>query len=140
MTGDARLIGSLARLGIFRDLSAAELEALVKGRDMLTFREGEVIIRRGQDNASLYFILEGEAVAVIEDTERSLLPRGSFFGEVSALLDEPTTADIVSRSELQCMVIPADILESFLVANPRVMFRMLQAEARRLRSADAERT
>jgi CRP-like cAMP-binding protein len=140
MTGDAKLIGNLARLGIFRDLSASELEGLAEGKDMLIFREGEVIIRRGQENASLYFILEGEAGVVIEDAERTLLSRGSFFGEVSALLGEPTTADIISRAELHCMVIPADVLESFLVANPRIMFRMLQVEARRLRSADAQRT
>jgi cGMP-dependent protein kinase len=140
MTGNAQLIGSLARLGIFRDLSAAELETLAEGRELRTFREGEMIIRRGQENASLYIVLEGEAVAVIDDVERTLLSRGSFFGEVSALLGEPTSADILSRSELQCMVIPAEALETFLVTNPRVMFRMLQVEARRLRSADMDRT
>jgi CRP-like cAMP-binding protein len=140
MRPDAKLIGSLARIGIFRDLSAVELEALAEGRDMVTFREGEMIIRQGQENASLYIVLEGEAVAVIDDAERTLLSRGSFFGEISALLAEPATAEVISRSELQCLVVPADALETFLVARPRVMFRMLQVEARRLRSADAERT
>jgi cAMP-dependent protein kinase regulator len=140
MTGDAKLIGSLARLGIFRDLSAPELETLVDGRDIRTFREGEIILHRGQENASLYFVLEGEAVAVIDDVQRNVLSRGSFFGEVSALLAEPASADIIGRSALQCLVIAADAVERFLVANPRIMFRMLQVEARRLRTADAQRT
>ena len=77
---------------------------------------------------------------VIGDEEVALLSRGTFFGEVSALLDEPVSADIVTRAPLRCLVVPADELESFLIANPRVMFKMLQTEARRLRNAQQVRT
>jgi len=140
MSSDTDPIASLARLGILRDLDPSELQALVAGCDILSFREGTVVIQRGQENASLYFVIDGEASVVIEDAERTVLSTGSFFGEVSALLGEPATADIISRSQLRCLVVPAERVEAFLVANPRVMFRMLQVEARRLRTADEVRT
>jgi hypothetical protein len=35
---------------------------------------------------------------------------------------------------LRCLVIPGPEFEPFLIENPRVLYRMLQAEARRLRT------
>ena len=135
------LVDSLGRLGIFRDLSTEELRAVASSLETVTFREGERIMRKGQENASLYVIVDGEAGVSIDDEDRGLLVRGSFFGEISALLGEPATADIVTRSPLRCLVVPAENLEQFLVANPRIMFRVLQVEARRLqRSDDVVRT
>jgi CRP/FNR family cyclic AMP-dependent transcriptional regulator len=140
MSGEPDPIASLGRLGMLRDLAPSELQALVAGCEILSFREGTFVIQRGQENTSLYIVVDGEASVMIEDAERAVLSRGSFFGEVSALLGEPTTADIIARSALRCLVVPAERVEAFLVANPRVMFRMLQVEARRLRTADEVRT
>ena len=126
----------LARLGIFRDFSTSELVDVVNNLHVVTFLEGERIIHAGQENASFYIIVEGEAGVYIDDVERDLLGRGSFFGEISALLGDPATADILTRTELLCLEVPASALEGFLTANPRLTFRMLQVEARRLQFAD----
>jgi CRP-like cAMP-binding protein len=133
---DTDLVHSLAGLGIFRDFSTAEISAVAESLDTVTFREGQRIIRRGQDNTTFYLIVEGEAAVFIDDDQRGLLTRGSFFGEVSALLSEPATADIVTRSPLRCLAVSAGELERFFVSNPRIMFRVLQVEARRLQGAD----
>jgi len=133
---DTDLVHSLAGLGIFRDFSTAEISAVAESLDTVTFREGQRIIRRGQDNTTFYLIVEGEAAVFIDDDQRGLLSRGSFFGEVSALLSEPATADVVTRSPLRCLAVPALELEAFFVSNPRIMFRVLQVEARRLQGAD----
>jgi CRP-like cAMP-binding protein len=133
---DTELVHSLARLGIFRDFSTAELSSVAETLDVATFREGELVIRKGQENNSFYIIVEGEAAVSIDDEQRGILVRGSFFGEVSALLGEPATADILTRSPLRCLVVAAHDLEHFLVSNPRIMFRVLQIEARRLQGAN----
>jgi CRP-like cAMP-binding protein len=133
---DTELVNSLARLGIFRDFSTAELSSVAQRLDIVTFRAGELIIRTGQENNSFYIIVEGEAAVSIDDEQRGILVRGSFFGEVSALLGEPATADILTRSPMRCLVVAANDLEQFLVANPRLMFRVLQIEARRLQGAN----
>ena len=46
-----------------------------------------------------------------------------------------TSADLLARSALDCVVIPKAELEGFLLANPRVTLNMLRIEARRVRSA-----
>jgi CRP/FNR family cyclic AMP-dependent transcriptional regulator len=137
MVGD--LVGRLGRLGILADLTEPELRDLAAELDEASFPEGHWVLRRGKPGAGLFIIVDGEVGVIVDDEERATLATGSFFGEVSVLLDEPATADIVVRRSLRCLVIPAERAEAFLLAHPRVMFRMFQTEARRLRNVDPER-
>ena len=125
----------LGRLALFADLPIAELEAIAARYEKVSFGEGEWIIRQGDDLSALYMILEGEVTTVIDDEDRRVLPKGSFFGEVSVLLQEPTSASIVTRTPVTCLVVPGPDVEAFLVSHPQVMYRILKAEARRLRTA-----
>jgi CRP-like cAMP-binding protein len=137
MNGDA--VSRLGRLGIFADLTDAELSDLAAEVDEQSFSEGDWVLRRGEPGGGLFIVVDGEVGVMIDDEERAILTTGSFFGEVSALLAEPVTADIIVRKPLRCLVVPPERAESFLVAHPRVMFRMFQTEARRLRTVDPER-
>ena len=129
----------LGRLGIFADLTEAQLRDVAAELDERWFPEGGWVLRQGETGTGLFIVVDGEVGVVIDDDERATLATGSFFGEVSALLGEPVTADIVVRKPLRCLVIPPQRAEEFLLAYPRVMYRMFQIEARRLRSVDPER-
>jgi CRP/FNR family cyclic AMP-dependent transcriptional regulator len=137
MVGDTA--ARLGRLGIFADLTEAELRDVAVELDEQSFPEGRWVLRQGETGTGLFIIVDGEVGVVIDDDERATLTTGSFFGEVSVLLGEPVTADIVVRKPLSCLVIPPGRAEEFLIAYPRVMYRMLQIEARRLRTVDPER-
>ena len=137
MVGDTA--ARLGRLGIFADLTEAELRDVAAELDEQSFAEGRWVLRQGETGTGLFIIVDGEVGVVIDDDERATLTTGSFFGEVSVLLGEPVTADIVVRKPLRCLVIPPRRAEEFLIAYPRVMYRMLQIEARRLRTVDPER-
>jgi CRP-like cAMP-binding protein len=63
------------------------------------------------------------------------LGRGEFFGEISVLTGDVPSADVIAETELRCLVVPASELEPLLLAHPRLMLRMLQGEARRVRDA-----
>jgi CRP-like cAMP-binding protein len=80
-------------------------------------------------------ILDGAAVVLLNGDEIARLGRGDFFGEISILTEGPPTSDIVAEGVLHCLVIPRPEVERFLLARPRVMLRMLRAEANRLRHA-----
>ena len=131
--------GRLGRLGVFADLTEGELRDIAAELAEQSFPEGHWVVRRGQPGAGLFVVIDGEVGVVIDDEERATLSVGSFFGEISVLLGEPTTADVIVRKRLRCLVVPPERVEAFLVAHPRVMFRMFQAEARRLATADPER-
>jgi CRP-like cAMP-binding protein len=140
MTADTGLIESVWRLALFADLERAQLETLLPTLQEASFAEGDWVVRRGDTEVGLYVIVEGEVGVVLESEELAVLKKASFFGEISALLGEPAVADIVARSTLRCLYVPSEQVESFLLAHPLVMFRMLQTEARRLRTTDEHRT
>jgi CRP-like cAMP-binding protein len=135
MASREEIVEAIAGFTLFADLGRPQLLGIVHVFDEVAFREGERIIRQGITGSAFFIILEGEAAIVIDAEERARLGRGEFFGEVSILLGEPPIADVVALRPLRCLVLPGEAVEGFLVANPRVMFRILQAMARRLRSA-----
>jgi len=137
---DLALLESVSRLGLFADLPRDEIEELVSRMREVSFDEGEWVVRRGQTDVGLHVIVDGEAGVVLNDEELAVLPQGSFFGEISALLGEPTVADVVARAPLRCLFVPAEGVEAFLLTSPLLMLRMLQTEARRLRTTDEIRT
>jgi len=136
MAGDLALLASVSRLALFADLEQKQLDSLLATLEETSYNEGEWVLRRGQTDVGLYVIVDGEAGVSLEDEELAVLSKGSFFGEISVLLDEPTVADVMARTPLRCLYVPADEVEGFLLQNPRVMFRMLQTEARRLQATD----
>lgn len=129
------LTDELAGLTLFADLGRPQLEAVAHTLEEEWFEEGRRVLRQGFSGASLFIILNGEASVVIDGRERGRLGRGEFFGELSLLLGEPPTADVIVTRPLHCLVLAGGDLEQFLTTYPQVMFRMLQYVARRLRSS-----
>lgn len=136
MAGREELIDAIAGFGLFADLTSPQLESIVHTFEERMFEEGERILRQGLSGSAFHIIVDGEAQVVVDGTERARLGRGDFFGEVSILLGEPPSGDIVAIRPLRCLVLAGNQIEAFLVAHPRVMYRMLQAQARRLRTAN----
>jgi CRP/FNR family transcriptional regulator, cyclic AMP receptor protein len=133
--GSAEFLDDLGRLALFVDLPKSELDGIAQGCGEVSFAEGEWIVRQGEPQSAVYVIVEGEVGVIIDDEERRVLSRGSFFGEVSVLLDEPASASILTRTPLRCLVVPGDEFEAFLVSHPQIAYRILKAEARRLKTA-----
>ena len=130
----------LADFTLFGDLQTPQLQGIAGALEEVFYPKGELVLRQGMTGSGFYVILEGTADVRIDGEHRVTPHRGDFFGEVSILLGEPPTADIVASSELRCVVLPGSGVESFLTSHPRVMYRMLQASARRLRNANRWRS
>src|SRR6266567_2950983 len=128
------VVDILAGFALFADLSTPELENLVQTFDESWFNEGERVIRQGMSGSAFYVILDGTATIRVDGVDRETLRPGDFFGEISCLLGEAPVADIVAQKQLRCLVLPGESLERFLVGHPRVLFRLLQGEARKVRT------
>ena len=127
-------VALLEGMALFTGLRPAELEGIAHTFDEEWYPEGQRILRQGFRGNNFYVIVEGEAAVRVDGDALATLGKGDFFGEVSVLLGEPPTADVVALRPLRCLVLPGPDVEGFLVDHPRVMFRMLQASARRLRA------
>lgn len=128
------ILERISSFALFADLSPAELRAVAFEMEEAYYAVGERVLRRGLRGSGFHLLVEGTASVRDGDRTLSRLVPGDFFGEISVLLDRPPVADIVAESELRCLILPAARLEPILIAHPRLAFRMLQAEARKLRN------
>ncbi len=136
MAGNEQFVDTLAGFALFADLERPALERVVHTAEEAVFPAGTRVIREGIRGSGLHIILEGEAAVIVDGTERARFGPGDFFGEISVLLGVLPVADIVATRDLRALVLAAPDTEVFLVGNPRIAYRMLQAMARRLRAAN----
>lgn len=140
MATQDEIVDTIAGFAMFADLTTPQLQGVAHRFEEAFFPAGERVLRQGLTGSGYFIILDGEAAVVVDGVERARLQRGDFFGEISILLGESPIADVVAVGPLRCLVIGGPQVEAFLVEHPRVMFRMLQALARRLRNASRWRS
>jgi CRP-like cAMP-binding protein len=128
------VVETLSGLTLFADLNRTQLEALTHDFAEESVGAGDRIIRQGFTGTDFCIIIDGKAEVRIDGDTVATLGRGDYFGEISVLLGEPPTADVVALTPLRYLALPGPELGAFLMNNPRVMYRILQAEARTLRN------
>ena len=128
------LADTIAGFALFADLSTPQREHVVDVFGEQWFADGEKVLRQGLSGSGLFVILDGSAAIRIDGVDRATLRAGDYFGEISCLLGEAPTADIVAIGPLRCLVLAVSQVESFLKGNPTVMYRLLQGEARKVRT------
>lgn len=134
MSTTTSIVDALSSMSLFADLTRPDIEAITHIFEETMFSEGERILHEGFTGTGFYIIIEGQADVRLGGKELARLGRGDFFGEVSILLGEPPTAEIVALGPLNCLVLAGQEVQGFLESYPKVMFRLLQAEALRLRN------
>ena len=127
------VVGSIAGFALFADLTGPQLEEIAHIFDEAWFGQGERILRQGVSGSGFYIIVEGSAMIRVNGVDRIALKAGDYFGEINSLLGEVPVADIIATTNLRCLALPAAQLEEFLTKHPRIMYRLLQGEARKLK-------
>jgi CRP-like cAMP-binding protein len=99
-----------------------------------TYQPGETLLNAGS-KTGLLLILKKGTVAIFRDgiEMAKVTEPGAVFGELSALLDQPHTADVRALETTQFHVANADAL---LVQNPVALLYVAAVLARRLDSAN----
>lgn len=136
----------LAGITLFADLNRGELAAVEQAFEEEHAEPGQRLLREGFVGNGFYVILSGEAdflvggrrvdrsATVFEMPPKPItLRRGDWFGELSVLFEEPSIADVVALTPMQLIVLGGHELKPFLLRFPRIMLRLLEGEARRLR-------
>ncbi|MET1231977.1 MAG: cyclic nucleotide-binding domain-containing protein [Candidatus Limnocylindrales bacterium] len=136
MADTEALIDELAGLALFADLPRPELVAVAHTLEEEWYAEGQRILREGFSGTGFYVVLEGEVAVRIANEERARLHRGAYFGEGAILLGEPPGADVVAVGRVRVVNLAGPAFREFLMRHPDFMYRMLQEQTRRLRSAN----
>ncbi|HTN96333.1 MAG TPA: cyclic nucleotide-gated ion channel [Nordella sp.] len=111
--------GMVARVPAFAGLDGAALAELVSLLRARKFPPNTIIVRKGDDGDSMYFIASGE-VEVVLPRQAVALQEGDFFGEVAVLGRVKRTATVIARRTSELLVLDAADVVKFMEQNPRV--------------------
>ena len=117
------------------DLGAVHRRALAEVCDRRTFQPGEVLIRKGAEDADLLFVLSGEVrVAIRDDVPDAVktVGAGTILGLVSMLDARPRSATCTALSAVECAVLPGSLARRMADAEGPVWDALHVAMARQL--------
>ncbi len=116
-------------------LSAASRQSLMKNASVAEAPAGTAILRVGDKSDAAYFVLDGRAVAGVEEGGRErvleVMNPGDFFGEIAALTGVSRTANVVSEQPTTLLQVHASALRS-LMADPTLSRLILSKMTERL--------
>lgn len=87
----------------FSDLKPHEVRPIFKYAERMTKADGDVLLKEGEPNESLYLIIGGECRVMKDGVEVAVLGPGQFVGELSFVSDEAVSADVVASGETRLM-------------------------------------
>jgi CRP/FNR family transcriptional regulator, cyclic AMP receptor protein len=102
-----------------------------KGLPLRHFAAGEVILEEGQRAGVLYVLASGSVEVVKGDVQITVVSDpGSFFGEMSVLLDAPHMASVRALEDTQLHIAEEPL--AFLRSNSQIALEVSRLLARRL--------
>ncbi len=128
----------LAQVGLFGDLTTAELVGLARLMRPRPYAKDEVIYLRGDPGTAFYVIASGKVkIALTSPDGKELILRrlgpGGFHGELALLDDEPRSADAVATEASVLLVLQRDAFRQFLAEHPDIATKLLGTVSQYLR-------
>ena len=125
---------------LFRGLDKADLIMIANSSKEMSFRPGDTIVKEGGAGLGFYLLIDGEASVRRKGKPVARLRKGSFFGEMALLDNQPRSADVIAEAPTRCLVILRWNFWSLITKNKRMVRGLLEEMARRLRATNAALT
>jgi CRP-like cAMP-binding protein len=133
-------VEALDSVPLFRGLDKADLIMIANSSKEMSFRPGDTIVKEGGAGLGFYLLIDGEASVRRKGKTVARLRKGSFFGEMALLDNQPRSADVIAEAPTRCLVILRWNFWSLITKNKRMVRGLLEEMARRLRATNAALT
>jgi CRP-like cAMP-binding protein len=132
----------LRRVPLFAAIEPNKLKLLAYTSDVVTFRLGQSLFRKGDYGDAAFIIISGEAEVIVSTASGEIpvavLKDGDFLGEIAVLCDVARTATVRARTELKTLKINKDNLIEIIRQFPEVGVEVMRTLADRLSRTTAE--
>ncbi len=110
---------------LFDGFSAAELLAVMRGLELVSFDSGDVIVAEGAAGDSMFILTSGKVKAYVKTPKGKSLKvqefeEGDFFGEISVLTGKPRTATLTAAGNCDCLELTRAALDEITKTHPGV--------------------
>ena len=131
----------LSSCHLFKNIANSDLEQLAKYSKLKTFKNREIVCRRGDPGSQMYVIATGRVTLHTDSDEGKelgfgFLNKGEVFGEIALLDGGVRTATVKAIEKTELLVIERRDFLPFLEKTPKAALQLLSTMAARLRSTD----
>ena len=110
MPSEKEIVQFLARVPMFQNLNARQVQKLSLRFVQRKYDTGADIVTQGKGGAGLFVIVSGAAEVIRVRTDGTKVVLNTFgptdfFGELAVLDDAPRTASVVCTEETECLVL-----------------------------------
>ena len=128
----------LRKIPLFAELNEDELQAVAALASRIDKPKKNIVVQEDEPGESLYIIISGEVKVssyTMDGREivLALLGKGSFFGEMSLLDEEPRSATVTTMQDSRFAHIRRRDLVPLLLKQPAITLKLLADAAARLR-------
>lgn len=110
----------IQKVELFKSLSESQKQLLAKHTQPRLVIPEEVVCKKGDATDTMFFISSG-VLKVCLDKDPVYLSNGHFFGEIALLTGQPRTADVVSKTYSNLLVLTKKNFELALKDSPEVI-------------------
>jgi CRP-like cAMP-binding protein len=127
---------------LFRDLSPADLTAVLRGLRLHRFEGGDIILTEGERGDSVYIVAKGAVRVWVRNPEGRNFPvgdvgEGDFFGEIGSLSGRPRSATVTAAGRCELLEIDKAGLDRLAHEHPRAREVLEELYIRRASSPEA---
>jgi voltage-gated potassium channel len=126
--------GMLAKVPLFAHLSATEIADIMRLLRSQTIEAGEVLVRRGEQAGSMYFITAGE-VEIELPSQHVRLSDGTFFGEIALLRRTRRSGTVMAKRKTRLLVLDAGDFHALIERMPALASHVRKTAEARLADA-----
>jgi hypothetical protein len=129
----ARII--LRQQPLFKTFNDTQLDALLPRGQVVHFGKGEKLIEQGENGDSMFILVQGEAMVMVErngfQAHVASLRSGDCFGEMSLLTGEKRSATVQANTDCEVVEIGKPVLASSLKEHPELLKQLGELLAKR---------
>jgi cAMP-dependent protein kinase regulator len=122
----------LASVPILETLDHYERSKVLDACRSIEYDEGEIVISEGEEAQAFYILLKGEAIAtkMLEDSKDAKVVKhyssGDYFGERAMLNNTTRAANIIAKTNIECLVLGRDKFKALLGSIEHILKRNMK--------------
>jgi len=129
---------------LFENVPYEDAVKLVEGAKVISIPAGKSVISEHALGDSLFVIKKGsvEITKELDPNDKNVFAQlkvmevGDFFGEMAMIDEEPRSASVIAKDDVELYVIPRERFLTVAYSNPKVLFNLIKALSWRLRDSN----
>jgi len=131
-------INTLKDFGIFEGMGIRELHAIASVVNVETFKPGDIMIREGEENSSIYLVVTGKVTIIqgygtADQKEKVTIGDGSFLGELSLFTRLAPNATCMAAEDTEAFVLRHHQFQEIMRVYPQIGINLCRFFTMKLR-------